>query len=490
MDARTMYEHRVFRWLLLGIAFAVLSGCSTLAGEKLGEARDGKQIAPTGVPYSLVRPEYTIARTPPAEGAKKASYTLAVTYEPDANQRYTIRLDPALFSDPDFLLKLSTSGTVVGTTAKATEQISTTITAIGQFAASVAKAGIFDAFDTRAAIKAEMQSATAPATCTRVATTLQRPPYLEPSTPWSTVADAISARIDTYASDAEFSALFEYQTLDEKACLISVQGALADLSRHDPTIANDRWTKELAAFKGRPKDDSLFAEKIAKAVVATDEAILKKEQDANTNQPPPDGALAQDRDALISRALEAVRAAPAPQAATQLTAIIKMNTATWLARHVLYTEREMEQTSLYLLRNPGLRGLRKPDPQKDPVFQAEQYISRMRQERAATLGVTALDRRVDTLTGFLSSVPAQGIAPATAEFATARVELDAALAQIDIRRARVLADAKPPPITALPPTRVTPITRENMDKILKSGWTGSEQKGSAPELLMVLEEVK
>src|SRR5438046_1776711 len=83
----------------------LIFGCSTYRGEKLG-IHDNKPVAATGVPYTLVRPEYTLTRTPPAAGEKKPTYTLGVSYEADPTHRYTLRIEPGIFADPNFVLKL------------------------------------------------------------------------------------------------------------------------------------------------------------------------------------------------------------------------------------------------------------------------------------------------------------------------------------------------------------------------------------------------
>lgn len=478
---------RLGRSLLLVVAFGgALAGCSTLVGEKLGTTTDKQQVAPTGVPYSLVRPEYTISRAPPAEGAKKATYTLAVTYEPDPNQTYSVRLDPALFADPDFLIKLSTAGTVTGTTAKATEQISPTITAIGTFIASVAKV-VLDTGTSREVVKNAMTEPIPKPDCD-VATTLPKPPYESKS--WTTVRDAISARIDGYANDAEFGALFEYLTPAEKTCLERARDYIETGAKGKLKTAADEWTKALAEFKGKQPQDSQYADSIAKFVAEGDEPGIKQQQEANTAQP--DTPLRTDRDVLLSTALGAASAANkkgSPTLAGQLLqSFIDMDTTTWLARHIQYLEREIEQTLLYVLRNPDLR--KAPSALGD----AKSYVARMREERAETLGVADIYKRTQVLAEFLNSIREKsverGTAPATTEFATARAELDALLAQIEVRRSRMLVDAKPPPtqpIEALTKVRTQMVTREQLATINDKGWDGP---GEPPEFLIVLQEVK
>src|SRR5216684_9328016 len=94
--------------------FMVTTGCSSYSGQKLGtietalaSGEKAKEVVPQGVPYNLARPEYTLSRTPPAAGQKNATYALAVTYQPDPTQRYSLRISPGIFTNPDFVVKLT-----------------------------------------------------------------------------------------------------------------------------------------------------------------------------------------------------------------------------------------------------------------------------------------------------------------------------------------------------------------------------------------------
>ena len=109
----------------------MVAGCSTYQGQKLGTTADQKVISPTGVPYMLVRPEYALSLTVPAEGDKKPTYTVAVAYVTDPSQMYTLRINPGAFANADFVVKLGTTGAMQGTTTTLTETVTPAITALG-----------------------------------------------------------------------------------------------------------------------------------------------------------------------------------------------------------------------------------------------------------------------------------------------------------------------------------------------------------------------
>src|ERR1700687_1794025 len=127
-------------------ALLAIGGCSSYTGVKLDD-KPTTTIKPNGVPYSLSRAEYTLTRTPPAEGQKKPTYILGVTYEPDPKQQFTLRINPGFFADPTFSVKLAAGGVMQGTSASVSEQLTSTITALGSFGANLVGAlatGVFD----------------------------------------------------------------------------------------------------------------------------------------------------------------------------------------------------------------------------------------------------------------------------------------------------------------------------------------------------------
>ena len=150
--------HPILRIFSVAV-LALMCSCSTFSGEKLG-IKDDKSVVPRGIPYVLVRPEYTLTRTPPADGQKLPTYTIGVSYEVDWSQRYSLKVNPGLFANSDFIMKLGAGGTLLGTAATLTEQVTPTIAALGSFANDIVGAlatGALDKDSVRKQIKSDLR---------------------------------------------------------------------------------------------------------------------------------------------------------------------------------------------------------------------------------------------------------------------------------------------------------------------------------------------
>src|SRR5262245_23482990 len=96
------------RGLPVLVLVVLLSGCTTTyKGTRIMPDGTFQNESRAGIPFTLPRPEFKLERdgmdTP-------ARYKVSVTYVPDPNQRYTIRLSPALFSTVQFGADLGEDG--------------------------------------------------------------------------------------------------------------------------------------------------------------------------------------------------------------------------------------------------------------------------------------------------------------------------------------------------------------------------------------------
>ena len=133
-------------------AVLTLAGCTTTyVGQKLDP--DGKLTKPGGVPFVLTKPGYTVAVTADAGDATKPVYTLTVQYVPDATQRFTVALDPALFVNGKLDLDLGSSGNLTGAAATTSTRV---IDTFGSLKAQ--STGLLDAGSTLSAYKAAVKS--------------------------------------------------------------------------------------------------------------------------------------------------------------------------------------------------------------------------------------------------------------------------------------------------------------------------------------------
>ena len=137
-----------FRCVILLALVVIVTGCGTsFVGSKL--PADGALPRPAGaapgvkakhgVPFMLPRPDFRLKITPDETDASKANYELAVTYVPDPEQTYSLRLDPTALIQASFKLEYSESmpGVLSGIGGGLNEQVTPTIKAIGSFTASL-----------------------------------------------------------------------------------------------------------------------------------------------------------------------------------------------------------------------------------------------------------------------------------------------------------------------------------------------------------------
>ena len=462
------------------LAVLMATSCSTYSGQKLGTTPppENKPIVAEGVPYNLVRPEYTLSRTPPAAGSQDPTYALTVAYVPDPSQRYSLKIDPGVLKAPDFTMKFGSGGVLSGTTATVTEQVTPFITAIGSFAASVIAAGttfgVFDKISFREEFTTLLENK-----CPDASDVIRF--GMKPN---ATVSQELAQRVKDFKDDDAFLAQFHYLTGKERECLSTL---LANLKKNNEDKAK-KALKDLAdmkaAFLKAFPDETAFVDRVALAVKTDDrdelDALAKEVEATATNGQLSDKGKGQRK--LLVLAELARQATADTQLQTALQAFVDTDAATWRARHVLFLERQIEQIGLLVLQ----QSLNSTD--------AEKPLARLRSERALTMDTVELQKRADALATFIQAIKDKsvegGTAPATAEYAVARAELDAVNAAIDARRARILADAAPPPpapVTAFAGVPVKRVMKEDIEASQKPGWfNGSGQM--APKFVLVLSE--
>lgn len=123
--------------LVLAIATVsvALSGCSTFKGSRL--SRDGALGADSktnGVPFMLTRPVFK------AQKDDKGKYSVVLSYEPDPEQRFSLRMSPALLASIGFKASWGDNGALSGLTASATDQLVPTIVSVLKLTTDVAGA--------------------------------------------------------------------------------------------------------------------------------------------------------------------------------------------------------------------------------------------------------------------------------------------------------------------------------------------------------------
>lgn len=463
------------------LVFTILatSCSSSYSGQKLGvDPKTTKEVVAEGVPYNLVRPEYTLSRTPPAAGAKDPTYALAVTYVPDPTQRYSLKIDPGSLKSPDFNMKFGSGGVLSSTTGTFTEQVTPFVTAIGSFAASVIGfLGVFDKVTFRQEFKLLLENS---------CIDLSDVERFE-MTAGDTVGGELTKRILAFKDDDTFVAQFHYLTGKELACL---KAELEEITKSKAATSKQNlklWQDAKVVFFGKFGGEANFVDRLSLAVSTndTDELVtIEAEVEALAENEAQLAEKKKEKQKLVTLAKLAGRATIDTRLQTALQAFVDVNAATWRARHLMFLEREMELVSLHALQ----RKLSSTD--------AENHLDRLRDERAKTMGTVELEKRAASLATFIESIREKSVdggkAPATAEYAVARAELDAVNTAIAARRAAVLADAAPPApaaITALANEALKVVEQAEIKASEAAGWIDGSGK-KAPTYVLVLEEDK
>ena len=486
-----------WRWsALAAMALLLLSGCSTYEGMRLGLKKDddGRDlpVRPTGIPYLLVRPEFTLRSKTVAGGENNATYTLAVTYEADPGQMYSIRVDPGPFADGGFEIKLAPNGNIATTSATIADQIGPTITSLGSFAkdvTSTALRGVFDRSNIRQLLIMKMSI---PGEC-KVTSDVPIAPVPGPdgSLPPSerSVGGELASRLLLLRSDGEIAEKFHYRTSAEQLCLqATLQSAMVsrDEKKGDGT---KKWETARYAYEQSDPADSEFLEKVVKTVKDQDLAALLEMggvvKEEYRKEPGNEKPLRQST--LLTAAEALLRGSADSDLAVILGPIITMSDEVWMARQLLFLEREITRVELARLRQPAMTtaGGEKID----------QYLGTLHGARARTLGVVELYERSVVLKDFLENVRLRSAkgrgAPAAAEYVAVRLELDEVLARIEARRTKMLADGKPVVVLTPAAESSAPIKRVEQVDIEASkvpGWADGPGK-NADRYLFVLKEI-
>jgi hypothetical protein len=101
-------------------------------------SRGSSPEAPLGLPFSLSRPVFLIKRTPNASSPSTAQTEILVEWIPDPEQRYAVLAESQLLTEIDFSAELAEDGQLASLNSASREQVTPTITALGQLVAQAA----------------------------------------------------------------------------------------------------------------------------------------------------------------------------------------------------------------------------------------------------------------------------------------------------------------------------------------------------------------
>lgn len=377
-------------------AVAGLAACTNYGGHKLGP--DG--VLPpgvTGIPYTMTKPEYTVDVAADSEDPSKAVYTLSKTDVPDPNQRYTIALDPALFADSKFTVRLGDNGNLTEANSVVTSRVVTTIKTVGVVALNHAK-GAYDksAEAEKSALERYrifLQTSGAPVCIAHVMH-------------GGTVAFKIDRTIQALADkgelekegtgpDAAASGYF-YTSLGERDCLTAVRMEV-DITTPDYVKVEqkeyDQATRQIAWLDSAVSTETI---KTAKIIVEAVKGWVKTKDEASitraatyTGKHYREGAGLDD---FMTAARDYVKQEQAADDVKALAKAFDLKPEVWRARAVKFIGRDIETLRL------------EKDLSGDEGAEIASKIVDRERHRADLVGGIALYERIENIDAFLRKV--------------------------------------------------------------------------------------
>ena len=327
----------------------LVSGCAShFHGHKLGhEANPDKPVKNSGIPFTLNRPEFRLTIAPKdGETRNDKIATVTLDWVPDNKNRYTIALDPALFSNSTFDLDFNEKGYLETGTATLTSQVVPTITRLGNLAAAFVSIGILDEASTIGEIKTELDAAQKD--CNEKPTTTM---FGVIPNKFPTVKDGILERWGRYSkcnSSKELShtrilARIHAMEPKEQACFKVVRGNI-EASIDSQTTADDlhsEFKKAEKEYRDKYKDTP-EALKQLEEVMKKHKSLAKKDLDKLQYDGFPSlesNTQAQtDLKNLIEKSINYIDRIDQEQSLAILAAIIGMEPGMWQARQAAEIE--------------------------------------------------------------------------------------------------------------------------------------------------------
>ena len=458
-------------------ATLALVGCTTTyVGQKIGP--EGALSKPGGVPFVLTKPEYTLNITADSAEPTKPVHTLSVSYVPDATQRFTLALDPALFVNGKLDLDFGEKGNLTGATSITTSRVIETFGALVQLGIKFQTAGLLDATSTLTTYKDAVARSTGPG-CKALMNSLKE-----------FEADAqteIPDRENAKRARAEWvGERLHYLDQTQRECMSLV------VKEMKTDFEDKRDTEFKAALVGSEKaagDDAeliLLNRDIKAAVAALSEDALGKIADGLTGKP--------DRYASAKTAAQKGELYVTFRLAGRFArSLAEMGPDVWRARHLAYLERKIAKCRIELL---------VPESKSACGEGSEiaKRIAALTAEWARTLGETAIVERIARIDGLLSSIQIstrndQGRHSVVEENVKLREERDKLQVRVDQLRSDLISRNK---IVALGPdipkaTKVEPRANVSVTLVKAAYVSAVNSKPAAfdsallPEFVLVLE---
>ena len=433
-----LHRLRALNGLALAVSLASLAACTTYVGQKTSS--DGA-LPPgsTGIPFVMTRPEYSVDIAPDADDPTKPVYTLKKTDVPDATQRYTIALDPALLVDGTFDVSFGENGNLTDAVATTTSTVVATIQSLVQLSIKSAAAGVAakDMSSSFAQFLSLVQNSSAAQCASPVKNEL------------SAFANKLIGEAKLEQRDADphkerekasalAAARFHYLTEAQRQCLLAVEPKVradAITARDQAKADYDKSLKSATGIKGGNGATAQLLRNVAKAVTDLSVPTLDKltGEIKTGSQPIEVSTAAGDAKTFVQASLDAKTAIGLAELFAYMPADV------WRARHLQYVERELKakRFALLLARPPG----------STEAAQLRKDIADLEIDRVATLGESTLVSRIAALDDFLAQVrvtraPGVGERFAADEHVKLREERDKLQARLDQTRTELIAKNK------------------------------------------------
>ena len=456
-------------------AALALGGCTTTyTGQKIGP--DGALAKAGGVPFVMTKPEYTLNITADPTDATKPVHTLTVAYVPDATQRFTLALDPALLVNGKLELDFGSSGNLTGAAATTTTRVVETFGALVQLAIKAKSTSLLDSASTLDAYKTRVKET---AQCTTLQATLKG---LEEE-----AKREVGDRTNVERARADWvGERLHYLDQAQRECMIAVVKNIEDVQEKPAKNRYDDALEEAKKAADGNAELLLLNRQIQAEFAALNEDALKKIDADLTGK----GDAYKKAQEAARQGAQYVQLRLAGRFARSLA---DMGSDVWRARHLAYLERKLAQCRIDSLL-----------PNTQSVCNEKKEIAgstaALRDEWTKTLGETAtVERiaRIDTLLAAVRKSPpnALGRHGAVDEHVKLREERDKLQTRLDQLRTDLIGKNK---IVALGPdapkaTKVDP--RPNVPvTLVKRGYVDAVKANPAsfknaklPEFVLVLE---
>ena len=346
----------------------LLSGCSSsFVGHKLGSTRDKlRPIENTGIPVTMNRPEFqlTVAKEKVGDKEQLVS-TIAVKWVPDNSQRYTLSLDPALFTKSSFTHTFDQDGNFATGAGSVESQVVTTIATLGELARSFANLGLLDITDPLQTLGDEIKDSKDKA-CTASYKNELFSSYLPIED--ETVGAVIASRWKRYRDDGERMAKgggrervldrVHFTSQQERDCFKAIREGIAKTDLKQLKTLKENFAKQLDEFETKYRKHPLVKsarDEIEKLRQQLDHARLVKLYKELNN---PDsknydgGDFGNFRRLLVARAARIAKIESDSFKITVLDAILHMGPQVWRARQALELSARIERIVVEAARYP------------------------------------------------------------------------------------------------------------------------------------------